>query len=87
MSTSDFLGYLWTAIFAIGWLWLTYEFIRAAWTGRFWFWRRKAGGKTWPPVRAEQPIRVWMLWALMAFPFLFITSLGLAGVGLAVLGQ
>ena len=75
MIMADALGYLWTALFSVGWIYLTVEFSRAAILGRFWFWRRKANSRTWPPVRSENPVRFWMVWALMAVPFLFITAL------------
>ncbi len=76
----DALGYLWFALFAGGWIYLTIELGCAAVHGRFWFWRRKANGRTWPPIRSESPIRFWVVWALMAGPFFFITSLSLAAL-------
>jgi len=65
---------------ALGWLYMTVEFIRAAFIGRFPFWRRKADGRTWPPVRSESPVRFWFVWTFAAGPFLFITALALLGL-------
>jgi hypothetical protein len=84
MMLSDAFGYLWTALLLVGWIYVTIEFVRAAIKGRFWFWRRKANGKMWPPVRSETPVRFWLVWALMAGPFLLITSLILTGGMLAL---
>lgn len=79
-------GYLWTALFAAIWIYLTVEVIRTTIRGRFWFWRRKANGRTWPPARSESPVRFWMLWLLMAGPFLLITALMIAGLTGAAVG-
>ena len=76
MSTA--LGYIWGAMIVAGWVYLTIEYIRTAIRGRFPHWRRKANGKTWPPVRSEAPVRFWMAWCLMAVPFLFITAISVA---------
>ncbi|HMO76696.1 MAG TPA: hypothetical protein PKD99_16265 [Sphingopyxis sp.] len=83
---SDILGYVWTAAFLIGWIIVTYMFIQVAIKGRFGFWRRKANGKTWPPVRAETPARFWLVWFFMAGPFLFITFMFVVGLS-ASLGE
>jgi hypothetical protein len=63
----------------VGWLYMTVEYYRAAKRGSFSVWRRKAGGATWPPVRAESPIKFWIYWAVMAWPYL-IGSIVLIGI-------
>ena len=78
-------GYLLSALFIGGWICLTIEYFRAAITGRFWFWRRTASGNSWPPVRSEKPVQFWLVWAAMAGPFLFITTLVLFGLGITQL--
>ena len=80
MSLGDFLGYAFAALMLVGWLYLTVEYVRAAIRGRFSFWRRRAGKKTWPPVRAERPLAFWVIWTLMAGPILILTALMLTGV-------
>lgn len=76
---SNIFGYAWTAALLLGWSIATYMFIQLAIKGRFWSWRRKANGKTWPPVRAETPVRFWIVWFFMAGPFLLITLLFVVG--------
>ncbi len=76
----DALGYLWSALFFGGYIYLTFELGRTAVRGRFWFWSRKANGRTWPPIRSESPIRFWVVWASMAGPIFFITALFLAAL-------
>jgi len=79
---ADTISYVWGVLFASGWLFLTFEFVRAAVIGRFWFWSRKRDGKKWPQTRSEAPIRFWIVWASMAGPFVFITAM--ASIGLFV---
>ena len=71
---SNAFEYIWSALFVGGWSYLSFEYIRAAIIGRFPYWRRKANGRTWPPVRSETPLRFWIAWSLLAIPFLFITA-------------
>ena len=75
MSVADALDYLWSAVLAFGWICLILELSRAAIRGRFSFFRRKANGKVWPPIRSETPVRFWISWAAMAGPVAFISSL------------
>lgn len=84
---ADFFGYLWSAVFLFGWGYLTVELVRAAFKGRFWFWRKKATGRAWPPVRDEAPIRFWIVWFLLAGPFLLITFIGIGALFSMVLGN
>ena len=78
MSTA--FDYIWGALIVGGWVYLTFEYIRTAINGRFPYWRRKANGKAWPPVRSETPVRFWMTWCLLAIPFLLITAIFVAAL-------
>ena len=78
------LSYIVFPFILIGWAYLTFEAIRSAWTGKFSYWHRKANGKIWPPVRAETPLRFWVVWTFLAGPFLFITLLMLSSLGIGL---
>jgi hypothetical protein len=74
------LEYIWTAIFVAGWLAVSGSMIRTAWTGKFWFGRKSANGRRWPPLRAESPTRFWGLWAALAWPFLVLPLMVVLGL-------
>ncbi|TFI56321.1 hypothetical protein E2493_20790 [Sphingomonas parva] len=74
------LEYIWTAILVAAWLGVSTLMIRTAWSGKFWFGRKNAGGRRWPPLRAESPVRFWGLWAALSWPFLMLPLL--IGIGL-----
>ncbi|GEM_PF-2698294 len=66
------LEYLWTAIFITVWFWLSFEMVKTARSGRFWFVKKSAAGKSWPPLRAEAPAKFWLVWSALAWPFLML---------------
>ena len=76
------LEWLWTALFLVAWLYLSMMFAVTAWTGKFSYWRKKANGRGWPPLRSEAPLLFWFTWTFTAGPFLFLTMLVLAGLGI-----
>lgn len=71
--------YVWTGVVALVWAVLAVDLIKAALTGRFSYWRQKAGKRRWPPARSESPIRFWGVWTALAAPVLGIPLL--AGLG------
>jgi hypothetical protein len=75
--------YIWTAVFVVGWLTVSALMIQTAWSGKFWFYRKGAAGKIWPPLRANSPIRFWGVWTALAWPFLLLPPLAMLGWALS----
>ena len=87
MRTEDLLSYAVGALFLMGLLCVSVELIRAAFTGKFPYWRRKANGRRWPPLRSESSVRFWIAWTFMAGPILWITALATIGLVGAAFGE
>lgn len=81
------LEYILVAIVSIGWFSLAAMMVGAAWRGRFPAWRRRASEQRWPPFRNEAPVRFWLVWSALAWPFLILPLFALTGLAMSLIAE
>ena len=87
MSKVGTMDYVWLSLITSVFACIAFGHIRTAFTSRFSYWRRKPDGGMWPPARSRNPIRFWLLWAILAIPILYICALLVAGFLIMAFGR